>query len=111
MDAGVGGALLLGVMVLSCAGYFVSGPPGAPPAEGQAELKAKHDKTLVIFGSGVLVQSLMRRELIDEYVLQIHPLVLGKGGRLFPDGSPLTRLTLVDSVTTATGVIIATYSA
>ncbi len=63
----------------------------------------------MIFGSGVLVQSLMRRDLIDEYVLQIHPLVLGKGRRLFPDGSPLTNFSLVDSVSTGTGVIIATY--
>ena len=74
-----------------------------------AKLKKDHDKTLVIFGSGVLVQSLMRCDLIDEYVLQIHPLVLGKGRRLFPDGSPLTNFSLVDSVSTATGVIIATY--
>ena len=74
-----------------------------------AKLKKDHDKTLVIFGSGVLVQSLMRRDLIDEYVLQIHPLVLGKGRRLFPNGSPLTKFSLVDSVTTGTGVIIATY--
>ena len=74
-----------------------------------AKLKKDHDKVLVIFGSGVLVQSLMRHDLIDEYVLQIHPLVLGKGRRLFPDGSPLTKFSLVDSVTTGTGVIIATY--
>ena len=78
-------------------------------ADAVAKLKKEHDKTLVIFGSGVLVQSLMRRDLIDEYVLQIHPLVLGKGRRLFPDGSTLTKFTLVDSVTTGTGVIIATY--
>jgi dihydrofolate reductase len=78
-------------------------------ADVVAKLKKDHDKTLVIFGSGVLVQSLMRRDLIDEYVLQIHPLVLGKGRRLFPDGSPLTNFSLVDSVTTGTGVIIATY--
>ena len=74
-----------------------------------AKLKKDHDKTLVIFGSGVLVQSLMQRDLVDEYVLQIHPLVLGKGRRLFPDGSPLTNFSLVDSVTTGTGVINATY--
>jgi dihydrofolate reductase len=78
-------------------------------ADAVAKLKKDHDKTLVIFGSGVLVQSLMRRDLIDEYVLQIHPLVLGKGRRLFPDGSPLTNFSLVDSVSTGTGVIIATY--
>jgi dihydrofolate reductase len=74
-----------------------------------ARLKKEHPKKLVIFGSGVLVQSLMRRNLIDEYVLQIHPLVLGTGLRLFRDGSPLTNFTLVDSVTTGTGVVIATY--
>jgi dihydrofolate reductase len=78
-------------------------------ADAVAKLKKEHDKTLVIFGSGVLVQSLMQRELIDEYVLQIHPLVLGKGRRLFPDSSPLTNFSLVDSVTTGTSVIIATY--
>jgi dihydrofolate reductase len=78
-------------------------------AEAVAKLKKEHDKTIVIFGSGVLVQSLMRRDLIDEYVLQIHPLVLGEGRRLFPDSSPLANFSLVDSVSTATGVIIATY--
>ncbi len=78
-------------------------------AAAVATLKQEHEKTLVIFVSGMLVQSLMRRDLIDEYVLQIHPLVLGTGRRLFPDGSPLTNLSLVDTVTTGTGVIIATY--
>lgn len=78
-------------------------------ADVVARLKQDHDKTLVIFGSGVLVQSLMRRGLIDEYVVLIYPLVLGTGRRLFPDGSPPTRFRLVESVTTATGVIIAAY--
>ena len=78
-------------------------------ADAVSKLKQEHNKTLVIFGSGILVQSLMRRDLIDEYVLMIHPLVLGKGRRLFLDGSPFTKLKLVDSVTTNTGVIVATY--
>jgi dihydrofolate reductase len=78
-------------------------------SEAVTKLKQEHKKTLVIFGSGVLVQSLMRQNLIDEYVLQIHPLVLGEGRRLFIEGSPLTNLNLVDSVTTDTGVMIATY--
>lgn len=76
-----------------------------------ATLKQEHEPTLVIFGSGVLVQSLMRRGLIDEYVLQIHPVVLGNGRRLFPDGGPPANLSLVDAVTTGTGVIIVTYQA
>jgi dihydrofolate reductase len=78
-------------------------------AEAVAALKEQQDDNLVVFGSGVLLQSLMRRDLVDEHVLQIHPLVLGSGRRLFPDGGPPASFRLVDSVTTATGVIIATY--
>ena len=79
-------------------------------ADAVEELKQKHDKTLVIFGSGVLVQSLMLRNLIDEFVLQIHPLVLGQGRRLFPDRGAFAKLNLSESVTTGTGVIIVTWS-
>jgi dihydrofolate reductase len=77
-------------------------------ADAVARLKAQAEIDLGILGSGVLIDSLMRRDLIDEYVLLIHPLVLGSGRRLFPDGVQAT-LRLVDSVTTTTGVIIATY--
>lgn len=74
-----------------------------------AALKAQMDRSLVVLGSGVLVQALMRHNLVDLYMLLIHPLVLGAGHRLFPDGSPFTTLKLVDSKTTGTGVVIATY--
>ncbi|HEX9350965.1 MAG TPA: dihydrofolate reductase family protein [Gaiellaceae bacterium] len=75
-----------------------------------AELKKEPGKDLHIMGSGELIQSLMRRNLIDEYMLMIHPLVLGSGRRLFPDGSSFTSLRLVDgATTTTTGVVIATY--
>ena len=74
-----------------------------------AQLKESPGKDLVVLGSGVLVQSLMRRNLIDEYVLSIHPLVLGTGHRLFPDGCPFAALWLVETKTTTTGVVIATY--
>lgn len=77
--------------------------------EAVGRLKVENHTTLVIFGSAVLVQSLMQRNLIDEIVLQIHPIVLGKGCRLFAGGTPLTKLTLVGSLTTSTGVIVATY--
>jgi dihydrofolate reductase len=63
----------------------------------------------VILGSGELVQSLMRHNLVDEYVLPIHPLVLGSGRRLFPDGGAFASLRLVDAKPTTTGVVIATY--
>ena len=78
-------------------------------ADAVADLKRTHGKNLVIFGSGVLVQSILPRGLIDALVLQIHPLVLGKGRRLFPETGPPARFQLTESVTTGTGVIIVTY--
>jgi len=78
-------------------------------AEAVAGLKEQPGKDLVVLGSGELVQSLMRRNLVDEYVLLIHPLVLGSGRRLFTDGGSFATLRLVDTKTTTTGVVIATY--
>ena len=71
-------------------------------------LRADSGGVLAIMGSGVLIGSLMAADLIDEYLLMIHPLVLGTGRRLFPGGVHVS-LRLTDSVTTATGVVIATY--
>lgn len=76
--------------------------------EAVARLK-EQGKELLVFGSGVLVQSLMHHDLIDEYVLMIHPVVLGTGRRLFPDGGVLATLRLVDAKPSTTGVIVATY--
>jgi dihydrofolate reductase len=78
-------------------------------ADAVAKLKEQPGEDLGALGSGELVQSLMRRNLIDEYVLLIHPLVLGAGRRMFPDGGAPATLRLVNTATTSTGVIIATY--
>jgi dihydrofolate reductase len=78
-------------------------------AEAVAGLKRQQGKDMVVLGSGELAQALMRRNLVDRYVLLIHPLVLGTGRRLFPDGGAPATLRLVDSKTTTTGVVIATY--
>ena len=78
-------------------------------ADAVAELRKQPGKDIVVLGSGDLLQSLIRPGLVDVYMLLIHPLVLGSGRRLFPDDGSLARLRLVDSVTTTTGVIIATY--
>jgi dihydrofolate reductase len=78
-------------------------------AEAVAELKDQEDKDLVILGSGELIRSLMPHGLIDEYRLLIHPLVLGSGRRLFTDDGTFATLRLVDTTTTTTGVVIATY--
>jgi dihydrofolate reductase len=74
-----------------------------------AKLKKDMEKDLVIMGSGELIRSLLASDLIDEYVLLIHPLVLGEGRRLFAEGVPSTSLELVSTKTTDKGVIVATY--
>jgi dihydrofolate reductase len=73
-----------------------------------AKLKEQPIGDLTIMGSGDLIGSLMAAGLIDEYLLMIHPLVLGAGRRLFPEGVHAS-LRLTDSVTTTTGVVIASY--
>jgi len=78
-------------------------------ADAVAELKQQPGKDIVVLGSGELLQSLMPHKLIDEYLLMIHPVLVGSGRRLFPDGGPYAPLRLVDSVTTTTGVVIARY--
>jgi dihydrofolate reductase len=78
-------------------------------AKAVANLKERLTEDLAVLGSGELVKSLMRRNLVDRYVLLIHPLVLGSGRRLFTDGGASATLRLLDSVTTTTGVVIVTY--
>jgi len=77
--------------------------------EAIATLKSQPGKDFLVMGSGVLVQSLMQHNLVDLYVLLVHPLILGSGRRLFPEGSSLTTLKLVEVKSTPTDVVIATY--
>ena len=75
-----------------------------------AKLKKEVNVDLTILGSGELVRSLMQHDLIDAFILLIHPLVLGSGRRMFSEnGSHLSKFRLARSVPTTTGVIIATY--
>jgi dihydrofolate reductase len=78
-------------------------------ADSVARLKQQPGKDLVILGSGELVRSLMRSNLVDELILLIHPLILGAGQRLFTETGSFAALRLVDSKTTTTGVTISTY--
>jgi dihydrofolate reductase len=78
-------------------------------AEAVAKLREQEEGDLVVLGSGDLVDSLMRADLVDEYAVLIHPLVLGSGRRLFADGGAFASLELVESTTTSTGVVIAIY--
>ena len=75
-----------------------------------AVLRAAPGKDILILGSGNLLQTLIPHNLVDEYTLLIHPLVLGSGRRLFPDGVMPFNLKLVRTIPTTTGVIIAVYA-
>jgi dihydrofolate reductase len=72
------------------------------------KLKQQPGKNIGVFGSPTLVRTMLQAGLLDELMLTIHPVIAGKGKRLF-DGATLQRLTLASSETTPTGVIIATY--
>jgi dihydrofolate reductase len=80
-------------------------------ANDVAKLRQRPGGDLLVIGSGELVKTLLEHDLIDEYRLMIHPLILGSGRRLFPDGIMRVPLRLVQSETTTTGVLILTYRA
>ncbi|MDX6546327.1 MAG: hypothetical protein QOG02_2101 [Gaiellales bacterium] len=75
-----------------------------------AALKDEPGQDLLIYGSGQLVDELTHHNLIDEYRLMVHPVVVASGKRLFTDAGQIT-LQLADTVTTQTGVVVATYTA
>jgi len=78
-------------------------------AEEVARLKQRPGGDLLIFGSGRLVHTLREHNLIDEYSLWVHPIILGSGKRLFKAGRDATPLNLVDTKTTSMGVLVLTY--
>ena len=77
-------------------------------AKAVTELKRGEGGNIVVLGSGGLVQTLYENDLVDEYALMITPIVLGSGKKLFRE-LPKKPLKLADSVTTSTGVVMATY--
>jgi dihydrofolate reductase len=79
------------------------------PAGTIRGLKAEDGKDIQVIGSGELVQMLIRENLVDEYQLMVHPIVLGSGKRLFRDGLDLSPLELVESSATTKGVLLLRY--
>ena len=73
-------------------------------------LKQQLGKTIGVAGSPTLVRSLLQANLLDELILMVHPVIVGSGKRLFSDKGDLKRMKLVESKTTRTGVLIATYT-
>jgi dihydrofolate reductase len=78
-------------------------------AEGIAELKKGDGPELQVHGSGNLVQTLIRHDLVDEYRLWVFPVMIGSGKRLFGDGTIPAALRLLDTTVSTTGVVIGTY--
>jgi dihydrofolate reductase len=78
-------------------------------ADGVAALKKEDGPELQVHGSGDLIQTLMRHNLVDQFRLWVFPLVIGSGKRLFSDGTIPSGLKLVDSTVSTTGVMIGTY--
>ena len=78
-------------------------------AESIAALKQEDGPELQVHGSGNLIQTLLRHNLLDRYRLLIFPLVIGSGKRLFSEGTIPSGLKLVDSTASSTGVIMGTY--
>ncbi|MFG1623928.1 dihydrofolate reductase family protein [Kribbella sp. NPDC049227] len=72
-------------------------------------IKAEPGGDIIMYGNPTLLHSLLRNGLVDELDIMVHPLVLGTGARLFPDGAPRTELELVSQTTLPTGVIALTY--
>jgi dihydrofolate reductase len=73
------------------------------------KLKNSNGPDIKIWGSGKLIQLLLKNDLVDELWLVIHPLTLGKGKKLFVDGAIPAAFTLIESTVTTTGVFIANY--
>src|SRR5258706_6726273 len=73
------------------------------------KLKNSNGSDIQVHGSGELVQSLLKNDLVDELWLKIHPLTLGKGKKLFDNGPIPAAFTLTESLVTPSGVIFANY--
>jgi dihydrofolate reductase len=73
------------------------------------ELKSKPGRELQVHGSGALLRWLLERDLVDELILQVYPVVVGAGRRLFPEQGQTHDLELVESRATPSGVTLQTY--
>jgi dihydrofolate reductase len=74
------------------------------------KLKSSKGADIQVWGSSKLIQLLLKNDLVDEVRLKIHPLILGKGKKLFDDAAIPAAFKLTESVVTTTGVIIANYT-
>ena len=74
-----------------------------------AKLKQQEGKDILVGGSADLVHMLMQHDLVDEYKLMVHPIVVGNGKHLFKEGSEKKVLKLVETKAFSTGIVILSY--
>ena len=84
-------------------------PIGGDVVDEVRRLKGSEGPALHVWGTGELLQTLIAADLVDEYRMLIYPVVLGEGRRLFDNGAPPRRLTLVETRCTPKGVVFNTY--
>ena len=82
---------------------------GSDIVEGVRSIKAKGGPDLIVWGSSTLTSVLLAQGLVDEVVLIVYPVLLGRGKRLFSDQVDARELAFVSTKTTPTGVLINTY--
>ncbi len=73
------------------------------------KLKEQSGQHILVAGSGKLVHTLMHHHLVEEYRFMVHPVVLGSGKRLFPEGTEKCKFTLVDTKAFKTGIVVLHY--
>lgn len=73
------------------------------------QLKSSAGSDIKVWGSSGLVQLLLKHDLVDELWLNIHPVILGKGKKLFEDSAMPAAFTLIESTVTPSGLIMANY--
>jgi dihydrofolate reductase len=78
-------------------------------AEAIRKLKGESGPELQVHGSGTLIQTLLKSDLVDQLWLKIFPVTIGTGRKLFAEGTRLAGFALVESVTSPSGVIVAKY--
>ena len=78
-------------------------------AEKVAKLKQEQGPDLHVWGSGNLLQTLIKHDLVDTLWLMIYPITLGAGKRLFADGTIPAAFKVTESIVSSTGVIFVTY--
>jgi dihydrofolate reductase len=79
-------------------------------AEAVGRLKRGEGGEIQVHGSGELIQTLVRHDLVDEFHVLVLPVLIGSGKRLFAEGTIPGGLELVDTMTSSTGVLVSTYA-